>query len=865
MKFKILFILLFLTFLSQLSSFEIISPLNNSIYSGKIEFSVKLEENEKYEIVEYFLNQKRFSGPLSFPFNYTFDFSLFWDGEFEVYAIGKDRIGNIKGKTEPIKFRIEKDGYDCNIKIVEPNLDNPLSGKIKLKIEVEMPLSDEMIEEKQKRKEELKPIEAIMLFIDGKIEKIQFGSPWIDLKTKKGKPAILEYELDTTKLLNGFHEIFISVWGHLPGIPPVGMLQKHFIVDNQRKVRDIRSFWKVIYIKQGEVINIQPYILYTDGSREAYKGKVDYEIKNKEIVEIDENLNLKGLKQGFTEVIIKTGDYQNIIPVIVKSFDGFPHFSKDGKILYNYVDGNSIFLRTLFFLGPEEIEKNEKLLKQVKFAKVNALTTGFYLNPADSGTNDYEKWKKGWENWVKRFEKVAKENNFALVLTGDDICRTPKELNNSVTNPWAKDAIRDAFEWARDSRIVSCIEMMDEASLWGTNPLPSEEETAKWEKANPPSPKDAFKKIMEIVNSIPNRPPVSWPVLGLSPPVVAKNWMGNPFMSNYTSNYWDILDWRRAYPYFGASFPQYRKYLDGVTYGRMPYMQLDKPFILLVSICGPYYQKLSDNEEFQPGKDKLLIDGIGTPETVSLQIMFAIANGYSGVRCYAFDSNLWKKERKQAKIGTSGLQTGAEPFETGTDRWYALSTCFNLIKKLEPIILQEMTSCIDLGPEILTGAKKGLFGNLLIIVNSSEVEQEIIVPLYPYSKSKQKFTIFRLVGGNLTTENHNYLDLHKVLIAPSEAIIYLFDDNPLSSLKFISPLYKERINKNGKVMIDADSEIKEIKVFLNGDLIKILDKKPFEFILDIEGLKKGVYHNLFAIGINRENKESIASTLFYKE
>ncbi|MCM8785570.1 MAG: hypothetical protein NC827_05360 [Candidatus Omnitrophica bacterium] len=862
MKIKIFFHIFFIFFLSQLLSFEIISPENDSTHSDKIEFSVKLDKKEKFEIVEYFLNGKKFSGPLSFPFNFTFEGSLLWDGEFEVYAIGKDKNGNIKGKTKSVKFRIEKDGYDCDIKIVEPNLDTPLSGKINLKIEVEMPLSDEIIEEKQKRKEELKPIEAIMLFIDGKLEKIQFGSPWIDLKTKKGKPVILEYELDTTKFINGSHEIFVSVWAHLPGIPPVGMLQKYFIVDNQKKIRDIRPFWKVIYIKEGEVINIQPYILYTDGTREIYKGKVDYEIKNKEIVEIDENMNLKGLKQGITEVIIKTENYKNIIPVIVKDFEGFPHFSKDGRILYNYNNGNSIFLRSLFFLGPGEIEKNEKLLKQVKFAEINALTTGFYQNPADSGTTEYEKWKNGWLNWVKRFEKIAKENNFSFILTGDDICRTPKELNNSVKNPWAKDAIKDAFQWARDSKVVSCIEMMDEASLWGGNPLPSEKETARWEKVNPPSPKDAFNKLMEIINSVPGRPPISWPVLGLSPPIVAKNWMGNPFMSDYTSNYWDILDWRRAYPYYGASFPQYRKYLDWVTYERMPYMQLNKPFLLLVSICGPYYQKLSDNGEFQPGKDKLNLENVGTAESVSLQIMYAIANNYSGVRCYAFDSSLWKRERKQAKIGTGGLQTGAEPFETGTDRWYALSTCFNLIKRLESVILQEMSSSVDVGPEIVTGAKKGEKGNLLILTNFSEVEQKINVPLFPYIGKNKKITMFRLLGAELFTEKIDYIEFQKITIKPSETIIYLFSEENFPTIKFITPLYKEKINKEKKVIIDAQNEVEEIKVFLDGELIKILNQKPFEFILNVETLKKGISHNLFAVAKNKDNLEGFASTLF---
>jgi len=867
MKSKILIFSFFLNFL-YIFSFEIINPEKNSPVKGKVNFIVNTEDLKKFETVEYYLNGKRFSYPISKkPYNYSFETSLFYDGEFYAYAVARDINGEIVKKTEPVKFKILNQRPENPLEIkISPSFEKPLKDKVKIKIEVSMPLSKEEIDEKIKNKSELKPIEAIMLFIDGKLEKIQFGSPFLRSKEERiAPPVVMEYELNTRKLQNGKHEIFISVWAHLPGIPPVGMFQDIFEVDNGKTIRDIRPFYNRIYLKVGEKIKVPAYILYTDGSREKYNGEVEYEVKDREIIKIDKNGEILGLKEGVSEVIMKTEGYQNSIPVIVKDFDGFPHFSKDGKILYKYDSGKSIFLRSLFNLGPGEIEKNDLLLKQVKSAEINALTTGFYLNPVDSGTKEYEKWKTNWQNWIKRIEGVTKNNNFSLVLTGDDICRTPGELNNSVTNPWAKEAIKDAFSWARDSGIVACVEMMDEASLWGGNPLPGENETGNWEKANPPSPKDAFKKLMEIINQVENRPPVSWPVLGLSPAVVAKNWMGNPFMSDYTSNYWDIIDWRRAYPYFGASFPQYRKYLDKITYERLPYMQIDKPFLLLVGICGPFYKKLFEGEQFQPGKDKLLIDGIGTAETTSFQIMYAISNGYSGVRCYAFDSSWWKYERKNAKIGTSGLQTGAEPFEVGTDRWYGLSNSFNFIKNFEDIILQEMCSSVDAGPEIITGAKRGIKGNLLIAINSSEVEEKIKVPLFPYNKNSKTISRFRLLGGELITERLNYNEYDEILIRPSEAIIWLFNDDNFSSIKFISPLHKEVIGESKKIIISADNDIEEIKVFLDGENIKTINKRPYEFIIDTEGLKKGVFHSLVAIGKNKNNKESQARTIFFVE
>ena len=53
--------------------------------------------------------------------------------------------------------------------------------------------------------------------------------------------------------------------------------------------------------------------------------------------------------------------------------------------------------------------------------------------------------------------------------------------------------------------------------------------------------------------------------------------------------------------------------------------------------------------------------------------------GMAGVRCYSFDSPLWKAEREKGHG-----QTGSEPFVTGTNRWAGLSAAFNLIGQLEP-------------------------------------------------------------------------------------------------------------------------------------------------------------------------------------
>jgi hypothetical protein len=69
--------------------------------------------------------------------------------------------------------------------------------------------------------------------------------------------------------------------------------------------------------------------------------------------------------------------------------------------------------------------------------------------------------------------------------------------------------------------------------------------------------------------------------------------MGNPEFSDYATQYWDVADWRRCYP-FGSSLPQMKKWLDHVVLGRSSHMQRDKPQLLLVSTCGPWYGQAAD-------------------------------------------------------------------------------------------------------------------------------------------------------------------------------------------------------------------------------------------------------------------------------
>jgi hypothetical protein len=56
---------------------------------------------------------------------------------------------------------------------------------------------------------------------------------------------------------------------------------------------------------------------------------------------------------------------------------------------------------------------------------------------------------------LERFRSVIGEPmeklDFRLVLTGDDICRTPRELHNTMNGPWSREAVQYALRKVRDT------------------------------------------------------------------------------------------------------------------------------------------------------------------------------------------------------------------------------------------------------------------------------------------------------------------------------------------------------------------------------------------------------------------------------
>jgi hypothetical protein len=287
----------------------------------------------------------------------------------------------------------------------------------------------------------------------------------------------------------------------------------------------------------------------------------------------------------------------------------------------------------------------------------------------------------------------------------------------------------------------------------------------------PPIPDSAFTTVMTIVNSVPNRVPITWPVIGWTGAGPAHNWMGDPTMADFASHYWTYLDWHEPYP-TGSSVSETWNAIQTAVRSRLAVTQMQTPQMQQVSLTGPFYTKRTTGSQYAPGVD-LLQAGSISPESIAFSILYAAAAGMAGVRGYAYDFAHWKDQRANSPVGSGNIQTGADPFAVGVERWQAMSAAFNLIKTIEPYLLQPMMNAEDLGPTIVTGVRSGTNSRLFMALNSLDISQTVAVDLTPY---KQGATLdrYRVVGGQSSHVSMSVANSDSVTLAPGETVVWVF-------------------------------------------------------------------------------------------
>ena len=833
MKQNMLFILILLVCSLALSAatIEITSPKAGEV-KGTLNFEVNVTGMERSDTVTYYINGRQISPAINVaPYNFTYYTQVIFDGPANLTARIQDKNQRVLAESEAIELTVQNE--DAKVTVTGVDFTQTLSGVINYTVKIDEPLTEEEVQALLDRHQSPdKSIEAILTFLDGKmVGGINWGSHTI------------QRTIDTTTLTNGEHELYITAWACKDGLPPVIQYSTKFMVENEPKPIGITIGYTDRYIYLDTDNKSQKFttkLVYTDNNIKEIEAEqiksLTLTSDNDEIVKAavgkDNSLNILAVKAGAATITItletEEDTYSEVVPIFVKNKRGFPHFTKDGQIIDKYDPKNSLYITNMFMLSATDIANTPGLYAEIKEAKINTISTGFFRNPADSGDKlrSFEDWKKGWEPYFDEQVQMMKTFNLSGILIGDDFCRTANEMSFVVENPQAKEIVAYAFEKARDAKIFTSVEMVDEVSFgWGSTPIPANPDA--WAHYNPPIPNDAFKRLLTYINNVKGHTPISWPIGGISGNDAAQGWLGDPRVSDYNSHYWDVVEWRKAYSDRGSSYPQIRAAIDRVFYGRYPYIQGEKPTLMLAGVCGPFYFKLSEGKAFNPEKDKTRTMGtIPTMETVAYQMMYHTIIGGSGVRAYAFDG-AWDRERASQPVGYEGeTQTGASPFTEGSDRWQSMSSSFNLLSILEPYLLQPIMSSPFIHRDIKTTVRSGNNGILLMAVNTSESPIEINVPLIN-NANNLNFIRYRLLGASLSTDVIKGAAFDSITLEPAETVAYLILTNQLTTTNdVIPPSVKINIVPNMvvngtlpiEVTADDNLALESINLYINGVL-----------------------------------------------
>lgn len=687
-----------------------------------------------------------FEGAEPIPGMTTRPFSLNWrsanapNGWHTIQALVRDHHGRVLQASDPVRFQVRNQTAD--LERLSPDPSQTLSGIISWRLRGAYSL-------------QVGETGFAHFVIDGREIDFRF----VDVNREFG------IDFDTTQLPNGTHEFVCQIgtereWSHEI------KAQARFTatIDNGRQPLELRANFSEVHLVPGESVDLLAFLVHTDGDVEP----VDFSLTSSrpDVVRPESENAVAGAAPGKARLTLSAAGRTVEVRATVRQTRDFPHLSRSGRLRTDYQPGDSLFLRTMFFLGGDEFSRQRGLGAATLAAGINAIEANVYYNPVDmSGDVDWERWKWAMDHRLWANTDAARRLNLGIYLIGDDLCRFPGELHDTAFNPESAQRLRYVFDWARDTGRAIAIDMVDEVNLlWGDTPFPTD---GRWSSLVPPIADDAFARFAGLLRALPWTPPRTWSVMGASSAETLANWQLSPGFAEYHGLYW-TENFRRATDLHGRSVWQTIQGGMAASLDRWwETLDPDRPAVILAGLNGPYYQRLGDATNFTAGIDRLIGQPGFTPRAVAAQVAYAMLSGMAGVRAYAFDWHQWRIDRQA--IG----QTGAHPQGPGAERWNAMATAYRLAGQLEPYLLQPATQAIDLGATVPTGARRGPRGNLLVALNTSELAVPIAPDLRPYHVGLPIHR-YRLAGSRL---DHGILpetDRDTLTLEGGEAVIYLF-------------------------------------------------------------------------------------------
>ncbi|MDQ3914988.1 MAG: Ig-like domain-containing protein [Actinomycetota bacterium] len=838
--------------------------------SGEVVFGIDLAAVPEGAYVQYLLNARTLCGPLTRPpYELRWHTAYMYDGTVRVQAVLRKGDGSLLDRSKVIRLQILNGG--STVFIVSPPLTygdafgflpDPWSGIVSFELE------GTRVDGRRGKFNKV----TFWVYFDGILQRWSNGAeaPRVSMPENGDEPARpsdagVQLGLDTRRYADGIHDLVVLCEASEPlaEVAPPGsrwaMIQTPVVVANGASVAEIRPRWREVYLEPGETLPLAPVAVLGEG-RTTSSGPAKFTSSDESVASVDDSGNVTAHRMGFADIRVDLASSRSAtVPVIVDSPDrGFPHFSRSGEI--RTVRGtDSLYPRSMFPLGEREMKANEELTPElVKAAGINAWEDGIYARPG----SDFDAWKQTWhEMWRDPYTKLATESGMPFVLIGDDMARKDTELRDSITNPASRRAIQHVFSTLAESNFAVSIEMVDEVTfLWGGTPVPTQD----WETRSGPLDRHAFEQLMEIIDSVDPRPPITWQAGGTAPAVAAANWMGDPRFSDYASLYWTII--RHPYPY-SSCLDQERMALDVPAVGWRPGLQRRAPTTLMSSASGPHYVELVEGEWFHAGSDRLLAPGV-RPASCAAQIMYGAAMGMAGTRIYSCDTKALKDKRAGSKPPHEH-QTGADALRAGTDRWQAVGSACNLVGRLESYLLQPQVSSVHMGPGIVTGARDGAAGSILVAVNFSECPRGATADLRPY-RTAGRIGRYRLTGATLAFDTLNPSETDDPWFEPGETVVWVFpgpgpnETNGLGpDVEITSAPPNATVGSSMLARVSTSPGARRVILRVDGTSIATINAPArFETAVDTSGLRKGVWHSLSALCYDGAGNESEARVAF---
>ena len=685
-------------------------------------------------------------------------------------------------------------------------------------------------------------------------------------------------KFDTRRYPNGLHDLYIGM--HSDYWQSGNQAKKQFYnyrggfervvqFSNGRSPMGIRASYLHLYLQPGKSVNLGCKREFTDGSLADCEMPI-LKSSDPNVVIARPTSSVQAIRQGFAYITVEDGADSTAAYVWVTSQPNVPHFSGDGQLLWKYERGKSLFLIAPFTLTPSELQKQPRLLSDVKAAGINAVSQGFYSNPRDLSM-PFSKWKNAFDAAYLPGWRYVAANKLHVLATGDEVCRRiGGEAWWTLNWRFGRKAVQYALGVLSATKAAVGLDVVDEASmLWGPTPNPRVTIgapgsfksiecsrgtcTVSWENnpfndgyrpggsqfalvgsrygrldtpigrtytaenlsekgftfetspavdgnfsrqsdpsleflwwsgaiagcpsspCEPPVPNDALMTITSWLRSVQPRVPLSWPALSLSPPSVQGAWMGPDSPSDYASHYWTSYNERPAFGW-SSGIHEETYWMSQQFYERQPFIRLDRPQLMEVTVSGAAYQKQNnDKPYFSASTDKLDQPGVDAP-VIPAEMMTALTLGVAGERLYYFEDLPDQLKRSRSPRG-SYFQTGINPLANDyaiQRRWRAMSYAGEFLATVgEPYILTDQLSSPALGRNIATAVRHGDRGTMLMMVNDNDWDRILTVDFRAYTHGGRN--IRYIVGaegihGPLIVRGQG----QKVHLFAGESAIYLF-------------------------------------------------------------------------------------------